>query len=277
MALDQEVDIYEESEQEEMSFLDHLEELRWHLIRSLIAIGVITIAAFFAKDIVFGIIILGPSKADFFTYQMLCKASQMLGSTAFCMDELPFIIQSRKMTGQFTMHILSSLVIGFVVAFPYVFWETWRFIRPGLYPHEAKASRGAVFSVTFLFLLGILFGYYVVCPISVNFLANYSLDASIQNEFDVVSYVSTVTMLVLTCGIMFQLPMVVVFLTKAGLVGPESLKGFRKLAVVIILVISAVLTPPDVISQILIALPLLLLYEFSIVISGGIVRRQNKE
>ncbi len=264
-------------DQNEMSFLDHLEILRWHLIRSFIAIGVFAIAAFVMKDIVFGKIILGPSKADFITYQALCKASEYLGTNFFCIDELPFIIQSRRMTGQFTMHILSSLVIGLVMAFPYAFWEAWRFIRPGLYPTEKKASRGAVFSVSFLFLLGIMFGYFMVCPISVNFLANYSLDPSIKNEFDIVSYVSTITMLVLTCGIMFQMPVIIYFLSKAGLVGPQTLKGFRRMAVVIILVVSAILTPPDVISQILIALPLMVLYELSILVSGFVKSRRDEQ
>lgn len=257
-----------EENQQEMPFLDHLEILRWHIIRSLIAVAALSIAAFVMKDIVFGVVILGPSKADFFSYRALCKAGEYFGTTAFCIDELPFIIQSRKMTGQFTMHILSSFVIGFVLAFPYAFWEFWRFIKPGLYPTEKSASRGAVFWVTLLFALGIMFGYFLVCPISINFLSNYSLDPSIKNEFDIVSYVSTVTMLVLACGLMFQLPMVVLFLSRAGLVGPKSLKAFRRMAIVIILIVSAVITPPDLVSQILIALPLMFLYEISILVSG---------
>ena len=265
------------SQQEnEMPFLDHLEILRWHIIRSLISIGVFAVLAFVMKDLVFGKIILGPSRPDFLTYRLLCQAGEYFGTTAFCIDELPFIIQSRKMTGQFTMHILSSLVIGFVLAFPYAFWETWRFIKPGLYATEQKASRGAVFWVTFLFLIGIGFGYFVVCPISINFLSNYSLDPSIKNEFDIVSYVSTVTMLVLSCGLMFQLPMVVLFLSKAGLVGPSTLKQFRRMAIVIILVVSAIITPPDIISQILIALPLMFLYEISILVSGFVKREGNE-
>ncbi len=263
--------------EQEMPFLDHLEILRWHIIRSLISIGVFATLAFIMKDIVFGVVILGPSKADFLTYRLLCQAGEYFGTSAFCIDELPFIIQSRKMTGQFTMHILSSLVIGFVLAFPYAFWETWRFIKPGLYPTEKKASRGAVFWVTLLFILGIGFGYFIVCPISINFLSNYSLDPSIRNEFDIVSYVSTVTMLVLSCGLMFQLPMVVFFLSKAGLVGPGTLRAFRKMAIVIILVVSAIITPPDLISQILIALPLMFLYEISILVSGLVKKRNHEE
>ena len=216
-----------DDDEKEMSFLDHLEELRWHLIRSLAAIFVFAIAAFVSKDLVFHTIILGPSRPDFWTYGMLCKVSNLLGSDAFCIEELPFIIQSRQMTGQFTMHITSSFVIGLIMAFPYAFWEIWRFIKPGLYPTERKAARGATFYVSFLFLLGVFFGYFVVTPISINFLANYQIDTSILNEFDIVSYVSTVTTLILACALLFQLPIVVFFLTKAGLVTPALMRKYR--------------------------------------------------
>lgn len=260
-----------------MSFLDHLEELRWHIIRSLSSIVVFSIAAFIAKDIVFGIIIMGPSRADFWTYNTICEIGQMFNSTALCIDELPFIIQSRKMTGQFTMHIMSSFVVGLILAFPYAFWEFWRFIAPGLLPTERSLTRGATFFVSLLFIMGILFGYYVVAPISVNFLANYQVDPSIKNEFDIISYVSTVSMIVLACGIMFQLPIVIFFLSKAEIVTPDSLKTYRKHAIVVILVLSAIITPPDIISQILICFPLIILYEISIVISRVVLRKKRKQ
>ena len=243
-------------DEQEMSFLDHLEELRWHLVRSLLAIAVFAILAFVSKSFVFRTVLLGPSYADFPTYEWLCKLSQLIGANAFCLEDLPFTIQSRQMTGQFTMHITSSLVIGLIVAFPYAFWEIWRFIKPGLYPKERKAARGATFYVSLLFLLGVLFGYYIVSPISIHFLAHYTLDASIVNEFDIVSYVSTLSTLVLACAILFQLPVVVYFLTKAGLVTPSLMKTYRKHAIVGILVLGAMLTPPDVFSQVLIAIPL---------------------
>jgi sec-independent protein translocase protein TatC len=181
------------------------------------------------------------------------------------------------MTGQFTMHILASVVIGLILAFPYFFWEVWRFVKPGLHSKERNASRGAVFSVSFLFISGICFGYYIISPLSINFLSNYSIDPSIQNEIDITSFISTIAMIVLACGLMFQLPVVMYFLTKAGLVGPSTLKAFRKMAIVIILIVSAVLTPPDVVSQVLIALPLFVLYEFGIFISWLVERRQVKE
>lgn len=260
-----------------MSFLDHLEELRWHIIRSGIAIVAFSIIAFIAKPIVFGVILLGPSRPDFWTYRMFCELSMLLGSDAFCIEELPFIIQSRQMTGQFTMHITSSVVLGIIMAFPYAFWEIWRFISPGLYFNERKLTTGAVFFVSLLFASGILFGYFIVTPISINFLSNYQLDASIQNEFDIISYVSTVTMLVLACGLMFQLPMVVYFFTKLGVLSPQFLRTYRKHSIVIILVLSAIITPPDVISQLLISMPLLILYEISIFISGAVIRRRKKK
>lgn len=262
-------------EEVEMSFLDHLEELRWHLIRSLGAIMVFAVAAFFAKNLVFHTILLGPSRIDFWTYEMLCRLSEILKSEALCIDELPFIIQSRKMTGQFSMHVTSSFVVGIICAFPYAFWEIWRFIKPGLYPTERKAARGATFFVSFLFIIGVLFGYFVVTPISINFLSNYQLDPSILNEFDIISYVSTVITLVLACGILFQLPIVVYFLTRAGLITPEIMRTYRKHAIIVILILGAMLTPPDPFSQILIAMPLFGLYQVSIFISARVIKKEQ--
>lgn len=259
-----------------MSFLEHLEELRWHIIRSLLSIGVFAVIAFFFKKIVWHVIILGPSRADFWSYKMLCKLGQFTGTDAFCVDQLPFIIQNRRMTAQFTIHLTSSFVVGLILAFPYAFWEFWRFIKPGLHPQEKKLSQGAVFFVTLLFLSGVLFGYFVVSPISIRFLSSYQLDPSIMNEIDLTSYVSTLMMLVLASGIMFQLPIVVFFLSKAGLVTPTFLRTYRKHAIIVILTLSALLTPPDVLSQILMSVPLLILYEISIWISKMVVRNEEK-
>lgn len=263
--------------EKEMSFIDHLEELRWHLIRSLIAIFAITIVAFISVDFVFNTVILGPAKPDFWTFRMLCKLGDLINSSALCIEDIPFKIQSRQMTGQFTMHITSSFVIGIIVAFPYAFWEFWRFISPGLHMNERSVSRGAVFSVTVLFTLGIMFGYYIMAPLSVNFLANYQVSELIYNEFDITSYVGTVTTLVLGSGILFQLPIVVYFLSKVGIVTPALMKTYRKHSIVIILILGAMLTPPDPLSQILIALPLYGLYEFSILISSSVLRKQRKK
>jgi sec-independent protein translocase protein TatC len=269
VALDQ-----QQEEEEGMSFLDHLEALRYHLLRSVAAILILTIIAFLAKDIVFGVIILGPSKVDFLTYRVLCDLGNYLGIAALCIDELPFTIQSRQMTGQFTMHMTSSIVVGFIAAFPYVFWEIWRFISPGLYDKEKNAARGAVVFVSFLFLSGAAFGYYVLSPLSINFLANYQLDPTILNEFDVTSYVTTLTMLVLASAIMFQLPVVVYFLSMSGLVTSRMLKEYRRHSIVVILIVSAIITPPDVVSQLLIAMPILVLYEVGIVIAKRLEKQK---
>ena len=256
--------------EKEMSFINHLEELRWHIIRSLGAILIFSIIAFLSKQIVFGIILLGPSEADFWTYRFLCNIGQKINVFSFCITELPFIIQSRQMAGQFMMHLSSSFIIGIICAFPYAFWEFWRFISPGLYANEKKAARGATFYVSFLFFVGILFGYFILTPISINFLANYQIDPSILNEFDIISYVSTISMLVLASGLLFQLPMVIYFLTKAGVVNKQMLKQYRRHAIVIILIFGATLTPPDPFSQIVMAIPLVGLYEISIFISGKV-------
>jgi sec-independent protein translocase protein TatC len=271
VALDQ----YQEEEEEGgMSFLDHLEALRWHLFRSISAILIFTVIAFLAKSFVFGIVILGPSKVDFVTYRWLCSLSDYLGIPALCIDELPFTIQSRQMTGQFSMHVTSSLVVGFIASFPYVFWEIWRFISPGLYDQEKNAAQGAVFFVSMLFFMGAGFGYFILSPLSINFLSNYQLDPSILNEFDISSYVSTLTMLVLASAIMFQLPVVVYFLAMSGLVTSKMLKSYRRHSIVVILILAAIITPPDVISQILIAMPILVLYEAGIQIAKRLEKKR---
>jgi sec-independent protein translocase protein TatC len=264
------LDQYEE--EQEMTFLDHLEQLRWHIIRSSIAIVVFTVAAFVSKNFIFHTIIFGPSRLDFWTYKQSCRLAEFLNSPVLCINEMPFIIQSRQMTGQFMMHITASFVIGLIFAFPYTFWEIWRFVKPGLYPKERNAARGASFFVSFLFIIGILFGYYIIAPLSINFLATYSLDPSIQNEFDIVSYVTTLSMLVLSSGILFQLPIIAFFLAKAGLISAALMKRFRRHSIVVILIIGAMLTPPDPFSQILVAVPLIFLYELGIFI----VRRVEK-
>ncbi|HSI75826.1 twin-arginine translocase subunit TatC [Lunatibacter salilacus] len=274
MALDQ----YKEEEEEDgMSFLDHLEQLRWHLLRSISAILVFMVLAFLSKSFIFGVVILGPSKVDFITYQTLCRISEALSLPALCIQELPFIIQSRQMTGQFSMHITSSLVVGLIAAFPYVFWEVWRFIAPGLYDKERNAARGAVFFVSLLFFMGAAFGYYILAPLSINFLSNYQLDPSIANEFDITSYISTLSMLVLASAVMFQLPVVIYFLSRAGLVTSGMLKTYRRHAIVGILVLSALITPPDVISQLLIAMPILVLYEIGIFIAKRLERQKRED
>lgn len=264
-------------DEKEMSFLDHLEELRWHIIRSLIAIVVFAIAAFVAKDFVIGTVILGPSRTDFWTYQKLCQLADLIQTPALCIDTLSFELVSRKLSSQFMTHVSVSFFVGIIVGFPYLFWEIWRFIKPGLRPQERKASRGATFSVSVLFTLGVLFGYFLIAPISVRFFSTYQVDPSLQNLFDLSSYISTVTMIVFGCGVLFQLPVIVYFLTRAGIVSSTLMKAYRKHAIIVILVLGAIVTPPDPFSQILIALPLMMLYQMSIVIAKRIERREARQ
>ncbi|HWA33575.1 MAG TPA: twin-arginine translocase subunit TatC [Cyclobacteriaceae bacterium] len=265
-------------EEKEMSFLDHLEELRWHIVRSIMAIMVLTVVAFIFTPWVFENIIFAPSRIDFPTFRWLCKLGELTGATdALCAKPFPFKVQSRYMTGQFTMQILASFVLGFIVSFPYVFWELWRFIRPGLKLNERKNSSGAVFAVSFLFLTGISFGYFILCPMMTWFFASYSISTAIVNEFDITSYVSTFIALVFGSGLLFQMPVVVFFLTKIGLLTPSFMRTYRRHSIIVILIIGAIVTPPDPLSQVLISMPLFLLYEISIFISAYVVRQKKKE
>ena len=262
----------------EMSFLDHLEELRWHLIRSTMAVVIVGIVAFLMKDFIFDTVIFGPKKPDFPTYGLFCKLSKMLGfSEAFCSNEPLFRIQSRVMAGQFSAHIWTSIWAGFIVAFPYILYEMWRFISPGLYDNERKSSKGFIFVASLLFFMGVLFGYYVVAPLSINFLGSYTVSPEVFNDIDLSSYISTVRAAVIACGLIFELPIVIFFLTKVGLVTPEFLKKYRKIALVIVLIISAIITPPDVASQIIVAVPVLILYQLSIYISAYVLKREAKK
>lgn len=262
----------------EMSFVQHLEDLRWHVVRSLFAVLIFTIGAFIVAPWVFENIIFAPARVDFPTFRLLCSLGNAFGADGFCIQEIPFKLQSRYMTGQFSMHIVASFIIGLIIAFPYIVWELYRFIKPGLFEQERKFSRGGVAAISFLFISGILFGYYVLSPIMISFLANYQISDMIVNEFDITSYVGTIVGLLLGTGLLFQLPVFMFFLTKVGVVTPTLLRKKRKHAIVTILVLGAIITPSaDPLSQSLIAIPLYFLYEISIMISEGVVRRRIKQ
>jgi len=259
-----------------MSFLDHLEELRWHIIRSTMAVVGAATLAFLGKNFLFDVLIFGPTKSDFFTYDFLCKASSLLGYDSFCNTAFEFEIQSRTMAGQFSAHIWTSITFGFVLAFPYVLYEFWKFISPGLYSSERKHSRGFITTSSVLFFIGVLFGYYVICPLSINFLGSYSVADQVHNDFDLNSYIGLVRASVLASGFIFELPIVIYYLTKIGLVTPEFLRRNRKYALVIVLIIAAVITPPDVASQIIVAIPVIILYQISIYISKIVIKKQKR-
>lgn len=264
------------SSRDEMSFLDHLEELRWHLIRSIIAVMIIGVVAFVFKGFIFDTIIFGPKNMSFPTYKFFCEVATFFGiESDFCSDSLPFTLQNRTMAGQFSAHIWTSIWAGVIVGFPYLLWELWRFISPGLYDNERKHSRGFIAIASLLFFLGVLFGYYIIAPLSINFLGTYTVSAEVANEIDIASYISTVRASVIACGIMFELPILIYFLARVGLVTPELLKKYRKFAIVIIFMLAAVITPPDVASQVIVSIPILILYELSIFISRIVIRKQQ--
>jgi len=276
MALDQELND-DESGEKEMSFLDHLEELRWHIIRSIMAIIIFTIGAFWWVKWIFDNIILYPAKRDFPFWRWLCALGQWSNNPDLCIDDIPLQIQSRFMTGQFTITIVAGLVIGLIIAFPYVAWEIWRFIKPGLKSRERNNSRGAVAAISLLFAAGISFGYFIISPLMVYVMVNYRISDMIVNEFDITSYVTTMVALVFGAGILFELPVVIYFLSKIGLVTPRFLRQYRKHSVIVILVIAAIITPPDPLSQTLIAIPLYLLFEISIIISARVEKAKLRE
>jgi sec-independent protein translocase protein TatC len=248
------------SEKAEMSFLEHLEALRWHLMRAVIAVLTLAIILFFYREIVFDNFLFAPKHPDFWTYRMLCLLSDYLDmGDALCIRELPFELINTELSGQFTMHIWVSFVAGFILAAPYVLWEIWRFIKPALHEKERKYSKGVVFFSTLLFFAGVLFGYYVIVPLSINFLGSYQVSADVKNMIAMDS-------------------IVIYFLTQIGLMTPQFMRTYRKHAMVIILIVAAVITPsPDVTSQLLVAFPLYLLYELSIFVSMYVVKKAEKE
>ena len=265
------------SSHDNMSFLEHLEELRWHIIRSLIAIISAGFICFLMKDFIFDTIIFGPKKMDFPTYKFLCQAATFIGvETTFCGDEFPFIVQNRTMAGQFSAHIMTSIISGFIISFPYILYELWKFISPGLLEKEKAKSRGFIFISSLLFFIGVLFGYYIVSPLSINFLGTYQVSSQVLNEIDLGSFISLVRSSAIASGIIFELPIIIYFLTKAGVVTPESLVKYRKYALVLVLVLAAIITPPDVASQIIVAIPIVVLYQVSIFISKIVVKNQGK-
>lgn len=265
------------AQEKEMSFLDHLEELRWHIIRSTIAIIAAATIAFLGKNFLFDELIFGPTKTDFFTYDFLCRASSIIGYDSFCNTAFDFEVQSRTMAGQFSAHIWTSISFGFIIAFPYVLYEFWKFVSPGLYSKERKNSKGFIFFSSLLFFIGVLFGYYVICPLSINFLGTYSVADQVHNDFDLNSYIGLVRASVLASGFIFELPIIIYYLTKIGLVTPQFLKNNRKYALVIVLIVAAIITPPDVASQIIVAIPVIILYQVSILISKIVIKKQKRK
>lgn len=259
----------------EMTFWEHLDELRTTLFRSFIAIFIATIGAFLLKDFIYSTIILGPREADFFTNRMLCKLSTLLNSELLCINQGTFEIINIELAGQFRSHLIISIVAGLIIAFPYFLFELWRFIKPGLYKNEVRSMKGFVFWTSFLFFIGVLFGYFMIAPLAINFLINYTISPDVVNQIKLGSYISNVVMICLSTGIIFELPLLIYFLTKMGVITPKLMKRYRKHAIVIFFIASAIITPPDVFSQLLVAAPLFVLYEISIIISRRTLKKSE--
>lgn len=271
MALDQ----HSSEQGSEMSFLDHLEALRWHLVRSAIAITLLGSLAFIFKDFIFDGILLAPKNDTFPTYRFFCWLSQFLfNNDTICLQDLNFELISIQMSGQFTAHITIAFMTGLIIGFPYLLWEVWRFIKPALYDKEKKAANGMVFWSSFLFACGLSFGYFIITPLSVYFFGNYQVSTLVKNQISLNSFISTVATTTFGTGIIFELPIIIYFLAKAGLVGPAFLKKTRKVSFVVILVLSAIITPPDVTSQVLVSIPIFILYEISIYIAARVEKER---
>lgn len=263
--------------EKEMSFLEHLEELRWHIIRSIIAIIIMMILAFIFKNIIFDSVILAPRSPEFITARLLCQLGEYFNTDALCINRQQWTLININMSGQLTTHIIVSLVAGLILAFPVVLWEFWRFFKPALKANEARYAQGAVFAASMLFFLGVAFGYFMLAPLSIHFLSSYEVSPDVINQINIRSYIGTITSICLATGVVFELPIIAFFLTKIGLITPEFMRKFRKHAIVVIFILAAIITPPDVFSQTLVAIPLLLLYEISILISARVMRQKEKD
>lgn len=258
----------------EMTFVGHLDAFRSHLFRSVVAVSIGALVVgiynkFFIKEI-----LMGPTHADFATYGVLCKIGKALHVNKLCMDGIGVKMQSTGVSSQFSMFFNVVVIGGFIIAFPYVLLQFWNFIKPALTKKELQNTRGVIFWVSLLFFIGILFGYFVIAPYTINFFANFQLDDNIENRWTIASYVDTLVPLILGAGLAFQLPLVMYFLAKIGVVSSAFLRKYRRHAIVIMLIVAGVITPPDVLSQIIVTLPLVLLYEISILLAKKVERNK---
>jgi sec-independent protein translocase protein TatC len=267
----------EDSERSEMSFVDHLEVLRGHLFRCALAVAIgAVVVGVYNKFFVRGVL-MGPTHDDFPTYGLLCKIGRSLNINRLCMKGIGVKMQSTAVSGQFSVFFNVILIGGFIIAFPYVFWQFWNFIKPALTKKELKSTRGVIFWVSLLFFMGVFFGYFVIAPYTVSFFANFQLDTNIENRWTITSYLDTLVPLILGTGLAFQLPLVMYFLTKISVVSSSFLKKYRKHAIVIMLIVAGIITPPDVLSQVIVTLPLILLYEVSIILAKKVERQEKEE
>jgi sec-independent protein translocase protein TatC len=260
-----------------MAFTDHIEELRWHIIRSLLAVIICAIVVFFNIEWVFDTIILGPAHPDFISYRALCHLGKLIHVDALCLQDINMEFQNTELSGQFMMSFSVSFMLGFIISFPFIFWELWKFIKPALKPSEVKYARGIVFWASLLFFMGVMFAYFVIAPFTINFFANYQLSPSFKNIITMSNYYDTMNDLILGLGIVFELPVVVFFLSRIGLLTPALMRAKRNYAILIIFVLAAVITPPDWFSIWLVAIPLIILYEAAIRISARAIKERKRK
>lgn len=261
-----------QSKQAQMAFVDHIEELRWHIIRAILAILIASAYCFFNIEWIFTNIILGPTQNDFISYQYLNKLGTLLHISALQLQDMSIQFQNTELSGQFMMSFSVSFMMGLILAFPFVFWELWKFIRPALKASELRYARGIVFWSSLLFFIGVLFAYYIIAPFTINFFANYQLSPQFKNIITITNYYDTMSDLIMGMGLVFELPVIVYFLSRIGILTPKLMRDKRRYAIVIIFFLAVIISPPDWFSCWLIALPLMLLFEISI----GISDRANK-
>jgi len=261
---------------QDMGFWEHLEELRWHLVRSFIAIALGAVFAFMKRDFIFDTILLGPKTNDFLTIRLLCNLGEKFGINALCLDNSQLTLINITMSGQFTQHIYISLVAGLIIASPYVFYELWRFIKPALREEELRYSSIAITIVSILFIIGILFSYFLIVPLTINFLGNYQVSEMVKNQISLSSYISTVVGVILSVGIVFELPALAWMLSRLGIITDKWMRKYRKVMIVMIFIVAAIITPPDMFSQILVAVPLLILYEISIYVAAIATKKREQ-
>ncbi len=259
-----------------MPVSEHLEELRWHIIRGLLAILVFAVVIFVFKDFVFNKIIFAPKESWFFSNKILCSLGKKFNLNT-CINENTIQLINIDIAGQFTAHLKVSLILGLVLAMPYLVWELWRFVRPALRIRTRVSVSWTMFFITLLFFSGVIFGYYVIVPLTINFLSNYQVSPQLTNQIDFQSFVSIVLTVSFSTGVVFELPVMIYFLSRIGVLNPQFLRKQRRYAVVLVFVLSAIITPPDAFSQILIAFPLLALYEVSIWVSKIAVKKRAIE
>jgi sec-independent protein translocase protein TatC len=262
----------------EMSFFDHLDELRKHLFRSAIAIILGAILVHIFNNFIIKKVLMGPTHPNFPTYTLLCKLGNYLHmGNSLCLNEIKVRLQSNSVAGQFGVYVNILIIGGIILAFPYVFWQFWKFLKPALKTNELKGTRGVILWVSTLFFIGVLFGYFVVAPYTINFFANFTIDENVENIWTINSYFSTMIPLILGSGMAFQLPLVLYFLAKIDIVSTAFLKKYRKHSILIIVIAVSAITPPDMLSTIVCSIPLILLYEVSIILCKGVERKKKKQ